>query len=345
MTIENEAFIDLENILHDRVDRLWTRKWIDLQKQLNKLANAGQWREARDLTEQIDFSEIVDEVKTLARTAAEAALFLGASRVDDPEKASFFGKPDEFLIDRGVDQWAIVLTRNATEALRIQAKNLLADLERLASERADTSIIKADPSLNPVGKAGTQFSRATASLMISRMSTAGFMLEASARGQKMYRVNEVMDGATCPVCAEMHNKHFPVADGLAQSMSIMSASDPESLKAIAPFPSQSKANIASLKNMGQNKLIGAGMHLPPYHPNCRGIVTLEDQNSRASLNAGDPALLGLAGGQRMVSTDAMTPDELSAQMFGDFQDLEGGLLDAILGAGAGATFGTGDTDD
>ena len=339
MSVENEAFIDLENMLHERTDRLWRILWRDLQRDLIRLANEGRWDEALDRTNNIDFSEIVADLLQLARTAAEASLFLGASRVDDPEKASFFGEPDEHLIDRAVEQWRIVLERNATEALRIQARNTLADLERKFAEEEATRIVKADPDLSKVGKAGTQFSRATASLMISRMSTMGFLLEASVRGQQFYRVNEVMDAATCPVCATMHNKHFPVQDGLAQASAIMSASDPESLKAVAPFPSQSRANIKSLQNMGQGQLINAGMHLPPYHPNCRGIVTLEDKNSRASLSAGDSAL-GLAAGERLVSTDALTPDELNARMFGDFADLEDGLLGAILGAGAAAEFFT-----
>lgn len=343
MSVENEAFIDLENILHDRVNRHWQQKWIELQKQITSHVNAGEWQQARKLTDEINFTEIVEDLVGLARTAAEASLFLGASRLGNPEDASFYGAPDEMLIERGVEQWAVVLTRNATEALRIQAKNMLADLERIYAERESKAIIKADPSLSTVGKAGTQFSRATASLMISRMSTAGFMLEASARGVQTYRVNEVMDGATCGVCAEMHNKHFPVAQGAAQSAAIMTATDPESLRNIAPFPSQSNANVKAIQNMGQGQLVSGGMHLPPYHPNCRGIVTLEDQNSRATLNAG--GALGLSAGGRIVSSEAMTPDELSAQMFGDFADLEGGLLDAILGVGAGAAYGTWDTDD
>jgi hypothetical protein len=310
---------------------------------LTRHVNNGECQEARKLTDEINFNDIVEELMQLARTAAEASLFLGASRLGNPEEASFYGVPDEMLIERGVEQWAVVLTRNATEALRIQAKNLLADLERVYAERKANAIIKADPNLSAVGKAGTQFSRATASLMISRMSTAGFMLEASHRGMTTYRVNEVMDGATCPVCAEMHNKHFPVADGAAQSSAIMAASDPESLRNIAPFPSQSKANITAIKNMGQGQLIQGGMHLPPYHPNCRGIVTLEDKNSRGSLTVGQG--LGLSAGGRITSVDAMTPDELSAQMFGDFADLEDGLLDSILGVGAGAAFASESGED
>lgn len=336
MTVEHEAFIDIETALHEKVDKLWRKHWDGLQKQINTNVNSGNWDEAYRLANEIDFTPIVEKSQRLARTFAEAALFLGASRLDEPDRASFYGNPDQYLIDRGVEQWAIVLTRNATEALRTQTMNLLAQLE-MQREENEMLVIKADP-LGKVTTAGTQYSRATASLMISRMSTAGFMLEASHRGIKTYRVNEVMDAATCPVCATMHNKTFPVADGVAQSSAIMSANDPESLKAVAPFPSQSKANVKAISNMGQSQLVGQGMHLPPYHPNCRGIVTLEQAGAGQS-----PAILsGLAAGERMLDTGDLTPDQLAARMFGDFDDLDDAYLGAALGVGAGAAFGVDD---
>lgn len=341
MTIEHEAFIDIETALHEKVDRLWRKQWDQLRREINRAVNKGDWGKAYALCNEVDFNPIVEKTKRLARTFAEASLFLGASRIDSPDRASFYGNPDQHLIDRGVEQWAIVLTRNATEALKIQASNTLAEMERKIKDEEMNRIVKADPNLGRVGTAGTQFSRATASLMISRMSTMGFMLEASNRGIQTYRVNEVMDAATCGICAEMHNKHFPVADGLAQSSALMAASDPESLKAISPFPSQANANVKAIGKMGQGQLVGKGLHLPPYHPNCRGIVTMEKQGSNQQ-----PAILaGLAAGERMLDTDDLTPDQLAARMFGEFDDLDDAFLAAALGAGGAAAFDVGDGTD
>lgn len=335
MTVEHEAFIDIEQALHRKVDKLWQKHWSVLKKKIYTAANAGDWEKAYRLCDEIDFTEIVMKSRRLALTLAEAALFLGASRIDDPEKASFYGNPDELLIERAADQWQIVLTRNAQEALRIQAKNLVSELE---AEDQAKKIIKSD--LGKVGKAGAQYSQATASLMISRMSTMGFMLEAQSRGVQEYRVNEVMDAATCPVCATMHNQHFPVADGWNSISSMMMGADPESIRATNPFPSQSKANVKRISAMGQGQLVSAGLNLPPYHPNCRGIVTLEQKN-----RVGDGALLGLAAGERMIDTGDLTPDQLASRMFGDFDDLDEGYLGSILGVGGGAVFGVGDGDE
>ena len=335
MTIENEAFIDLEQMLHLQTDLLWRAKWRELEKEMNRLANAGDWEGATKIANNIDLQDIADELEGLARTLAEAALFLGASRiVGDPADADFFGEPDERLIENGVKQWSVVLTRNATVALQTTAETQLAVMERVRAEKKLTAIVKADPDLGRVGRQGTQFSRATAALMISRMSTAGFMAQADASGIQTYRVSEVMDAATCPVCSLMHNKTYPVASGAALSGAIMNATDPESLKGIAPFPSQSAANVKRMGGMSQGQLISGGHNLPPYHPNCRGIVTLEVKNSGASLSGG-----AIQPGVALTASEDLTPDQLAARMFGEFDDVDGNMLDAVLGGGSGLVFG------
>lgn len=333
MTIEHEAFIDLEQALHRRTEQLWMKHWRGLRARIMSAANNEDWETAFRLCDEINFTPIAEKLSTLARTMAEAALFLGASRFDSPQKASFYGNPDEDLLDRAVAQWSVVLTRNAQEALRIQAKNLVAELEMAYQEARLQRIVKSD--LDKVGKSGALFSQATASLMISRMSTMGFMLEGVSRGIREYRVNEVMDAATCGICAEMHNKHFPVADGFNMISSLMMSSDPESMKAMTPFQSQSQANVKRISQMGQGQLISAGLNLPPYHPNCRGIVTLEEKN-----RVQPAALGGLAMGERMLDSGDMSPDELGAMMFGDFDGLDDQFLALALGAGAAADFYT-----
>lgn len=345
MTIENEAFIDLEMVLHNKTNALWVKEWREIQKKLNRLANAGKWDEAHKFADELNFDRIVRKSTRLAMTLAEAALFLGASRIVEPEAAVFAGNPDEDLLGRAVEQWAIVLTQNAQEALRLQIHILLGDLERFHAE--SDMIIKAEhPDLGRVGRQGTQFSRVTASLMISRMSTAGFMMQAQFNGIQEYVVSEVLDAVTCPICNSMHGRRFPVAAGVAKSLAIMQATDPNALRTIAPFPSQSAANVKRVTRMDQGQLIGAGMELPPYHPNCRGIATLEVRNRGASLNLGLQAS-GVSAGRLLHSSEDLTPDQLQNRLFGDFDDLDELFMDSILGVGAGAAFGTdfGDEDE
>jgi len=338
MTIENEAFIDLEMALHHKVNALWVKEWREIQKKLNKLVNQGKWDEAHKFADELNFRRITRKSTRLAKTLAEAALFLGASRIVAPEEAVFAGNPDEELLKRAVEQWAIILTRNAQEALRLQLHITLGDLERVHAEK--NLIIKADPDLGRIGRQGTQFSRVTASLMISRMSTAGFMAQAMANGIQEYVVSEVMDAATCPICSTMHGKRFPVEAGFAKSQAIMQATDPDALKSIAPFPSQSAANVKRVGALDQHGLISAGMELPPYHPYCRGIATIQNAAGGSALNVG-LASSGVSSGRLLHSSEDLTPEQLGNRLFGDFDDLDELFMDGILGVGASADFGLG----
>ena len=320
MTIENEAFIDMELALHHKLNALWVKQWRETQKELNKLINQGRWDEAHKLSDELNFRQIVRKSTRLAKTLAEAALFLGASRIVEPEAAVFAGSPDEELLDRAVEQWAIVLIRNAQEALRLQLHITLADIERVHAEK--DMIIKKDPDLAHVGRQGTQFSRVAASLMISRMSTAGFMMQAVSSGIQEYVVSEVMDSVTCPICSTMHGKRFPVAAGVAKSMSIMQATDPDALRMIAPFQSQSAVNVKRIGKLDQGGLIGASMELPPYHPYCRGIATIQIAGGTGSSLATGFAASGVSSGRLLHSSEDLTPEQLQNRLFGDFDDFD-----------------------
>jgi len=326
VTVANEAFIDIEMALHEKVEALWMKHWRELEKKLNRLANEGKWLEAERAAQDLDFAPIVEEASQLARTLAEAALFLGASRFGEPEDASFFGEPDERLIDIAVEQWATVIRKNATNALRLQIQIILGDLEIERREKEMQTIIKGPRSpLAPVGTQGVQYSGIAASLMISRASTAGFFIEAQARGVQVYRVSEVMDSATCPVCRTMHNQEFPVAAGVAMSTAIMQATDPDSLKQIAPFPSQSAANVKKIQRMNQGQLISAGLNLPPYHPWCRGIATIVTKSGGSSVPLGL-----LAIGSEGIGAENLNAEMLTRRLFGDLSDLEEDHLSQLL---------------
>jgi len=202
----------------------------------------------------------------------------------------------------------------------------------VARRERDDQIIKAPASpLASVGTQGAQFSGIAASLMVSRMSTAGFFAEAMAQGVQVYKVSEVMDGATCLICREMNNQEFPVSAGVAQSTSIMQATDPDSLKQIAPWPSQSAANVNKISRMNQGALINAGLNLPPYHPWCRGIATIIPKGAGVSSQMIPAVALGQMDAIR--GTEGLDPDALGNRLFGDISDLELQQYENMFGIG------------
>ena len=69
-----------------------------------------------------------------------------------------------------------------------------------------------------------------------------------------------------------HGKIFPVSDGLLHMSAILSTDDPDLMRALAPWPGQSRASVSELQQKDNTQLINEGLLTPPYHPGCRGIV-------------------------------------------------------------------------
>lgn len=107
MTIENEAFIDIEQTLHNRTNAKWVKFWREIQGELNKLTNAGKWDEAHKLADTVDLDDLVDDSITLATTLAEAALFLGGVTHCRQSKRSRFLRQPRPNRDRPRG-WAVV---------------------------------------------------------------------------------------------------------------------------------------------------------------------------------------------------------------------------------------------
>lgn len=111
-----------------------------------------------------------------------------------------------------------------------------------------------------------------ANLTTSRLISYGFMSEAVANGYDEYQVTEVLDERTCPVCRYMHGQVFSVSAGLSRMEDVLRTTDPDALKAMAPFPGQSKEALKDLFGMDAAALRARGWDAPPYHPRCRGTL-------------------------------------------------------------------------
>lgn len=111
-----------------------------------------------------------------------------------------------------------------------------------------------------------------ANLTTSRLISLGFLSEAVEKDITTYQVNEVLDEVTCPVCVAMHGKTFNVVQEYSKIMTALSTTDPQELRNVAPWPKQTKAGLAQLKEMSEDEMQLAGYGSPPYHPRCRGFL-------------------------------------------------------------------------
>lgn len=328
MTVKHEAFLDLEAAVAKRLSGAWNKVWAPVADQAVDLFEQGLYDEAHEVVNTLDISPVFDKNEKYIRVMLVGALMLGVSRVTDVNDSTVKGSPPEELIVTAMGQFRNMVVDNAELALKLDAHIYLDKLEF-----EETTILKADGlsskafrfSVQTNGKAHYDIA---ASLMISRMSSAGMLMEARATGYQQYRISTVMDLRTCPVCEVMSNQIFPIDDGLNQSQVSFLSDDPAHLKAVAPWPSQRKEAVSQLSAMTSSEKSSAGYSLPPYHPLCRCIAVTED----APVDIGD--LSTLSSLQTMTSSQSLR--DVGQQLFGNMTaaSIDAGGFLAVGGASA-----------
>lgn len=131
-----------------------------------------------------------------------------------------------------------------------------------------------------------------ASLNSSRLATWGFTAECEVRGVQRYRLTAVLDGRTSEFCRFIDGREFEVADARAKVIEALNVTDPNDLKTVQPWPKQTKAAMAEFAEMSDEELLAKGLHIPPYHPRCRTVCHLiEDQKVPTTTPPPIPAAL------------------------------------------------------
>ena len=126
-----------------------------------------------------------------------------------------------------------------------------------------------------------------ANLTTSRLVTFGFLSQAMEGGHKTYQVDEVLDERTCPVCEAMNGATFDVEKQYARTLQALGTSDPQDLTEIAPWP-----DLGDVDGGDPDEMQANGYGAPPYHPGCRGMLSLVEEEEPASVGLGGDLLAG-----------------------------------------------------
>lgn len=335
--IKNEAFMDLESGVTGQLLPLWNKQWGSAGAAIGTAAEEARWDDAHSLVESVSFAKVLEKKPKLLQTVGMAALLLGASRFGEKVKdTSIYNDPPKDWLDSSVEQMGLMLGENATTAMRQELHLILDRFEYAASASNGATLddmvvskaVKGKDKYVPVTvrnqrtvaavvqnaglSRGASYVGLAANLHVSRMSSAGFLLESRARGQTRYQISEVMDKRTCPVCARMHGMSFTVADGLDHLAKVFTVKDPTQLAQVAPWPRQTKAGLNSFLNLNSAGLLDAGFHLPPYHPGCRGIIVPVETIQVVTV---DEAVAAAVAG-------IMAPDVIADRLMGNRADLD-----------------------
>lgn len=290
MTVQNTAFIDVEESLSTGMHRAWMREQgAQLIREIQRAVDQGDFQEAYRLVETMDFSPAVNRRMGLLETQATAAYVLGQSfwTSGDVESTLLGGGDEEFPpeITQATQALAMEWSLRGTAEARNAVLALIASEQEAAEEQGSTldnagmitrkkAIIPGlGEALNRAVRQNTQVAFAQgANVATSRLASLGALKQAIANGAKRFQRTAVLDVRTCPVCRALHGQVFTITSQVDNLLNLLRIQDTKSLAGAAPFPKQNKAALAQLALMSKEEIVANGWDLPPSHPLCRCIL-------------------------------------------------------------------------
>jgi hypothetical protein len=287
MAVKLESFLVLEESLASRLRNAWNRALAPVTKKIVKAVKKGDFYAAAELVNEIDLMPVAVRNEDYIRMIGMASILYGATKFSGADKTTFAGNPPPEILEKATRSIIQLIGVVGTETARRKAQEMLAAEEARQNEQKFKAeavpFVTGFPRV--VNSGGRQMVELGASLHTSRLASWGFTAEADALGKKFYKINEQLDGRTCPVCRVMNGKVFPVRPAREKLETQLSVQDPDELKTIATWPRQDAASVAALRTMTPAQLIARGWDTPPFHPLCRGVLVPTGQ----SVNVDQPA--------------------------------------------------------
>jgi len=278
MSIRLETFITLDETLTQRLLPAWRKHALPIAQKVGEAVERDDIEEANRLIATLDLSVVLRKGKKDLRLFGMMALIFGATRLSDEKDTVFRGKKNPKILQESDRHFGLTiesLTKEVQKGLRVGIRQWQEQQikERDRAFKAPRIRSFVSFSKQTVGRRGKTSLQLASSLHMSRLSAWGYTEEAKAKGFTHYRVTEQLDNRTCPVCQVMDGKVFPVQPARNRLDTVLRIDDPASLSSINPWPKQDVNSVARLRRMGAQDIINSGWDTPPYHPNCRGLLT------------------------------------------------------------------------
>lgn len=329
MTVKHEAFLDLEASLVSEIEPNFIRITNQIVGRVSKAIREHDLTEVNTILLEIDAKKIYRGKVKKINLLLQTGLVFGASRISgsarglhlaESDKTQEFAKlaQDQFLLQlEGVVN--TYRRRMMALSVKLDARVSFEEQNEVEFTKGEVEVKKINPinipnALTQRGSVvGRDMLNIAASLQMSRVSQYGFAAEATARGITTYKVNEVLDSATCPVCRRMHGREFKVKNALRKLDALIRITDPNDIKLLAPFPRQDSEGLKLLDKMTKAQLQQAGFDTPPYHPRCRGLLTSSQDKSALSPTRADQSLVGVGGTSQVQPRVAEFLDSVAGQ--------------------------------
>ncbi len=284
MAIRNTAFLAIEESLTSRLVNAWLKSATPVMQAISALVEKGQFFEAEELVKDLDVGAALRGNSQFLDLSGTQSVLFGASSFHRTARQTSFAQADRrpSAVPIATQTITRVLEENISRLVQRTAEELIEGEKVLQQQRTFQDATKRQrdfkvPFVRDFVEGVTTTARTGiklgASLHTSRLSQWGFLTEATLVGVSAYKVQEVLDTRTCPVCKRMHGRVFPVDAALVRVDGHLSVgADADALKNIAPFFPQNKGSLFRLDSMTNDQMMENGLMFPPYHPFCRGIL-------------------------------------------------------------------------
>jgi len=281
MTVDNEAFVALEESLSRDAQRALRGPLEEAVAEIKRLIAAERFDEARALAASVSLQDEARALEEQLRFRFVQAAMFGAQQITPVDEISEEAVEVVFgVLPEAVQQFCLGVERASAESLVGTVDALTREGERLVAERAEAEIRKQAQTVDELSDAieaavfGNQrmLVDVGANLSTSRLVSYGYLAEARQRGISTYQISEVLDSRICPVCRRMHGRTFAVEPAFEKVDRLLRIADPKELKQADPFPKQTKAALAEMDKWTKKDFEARGFIVPPFHPLCRGIL-------------------------------------------------------------------------
>ncbi len=280
MTISFRDYLDIEAALHKKLTDAWKKQYRALAGDLFVHLKEDDFSSAAELVASIDMTPIYVENKLWIKYLLKASMNFGAAMAANGSDKTGVSTGDfDETLDPIIKVFGLALTHNATKFVRDAALQSIAVARDAALDEG--RVVKAEDFLKDFVSfedQGDKMLQLISSLHTNRLATWGFTSEAQLRGVTTYKITAVLDGRTSAFCTMINGKTFDVEDAHRTVLEVLSLPSPDDAKTVQPWPKQTKDAIADFEKQTTVDLVRQNLHIPPYHPGCRTILTTVERS-------------------------------------------------------------------
>lgn len=274
MTIDIRNYLTLEAALINRMHKAWRSLAVPYHAAVMTAVDAGDWAGALEAAHDLDLTPMGEPNREFIKFLLLACANFGAQRAANQQVTFVSAGSHTALLTKQCDKFIAAINFAMLPQVISQTVQLIAKVQQ-----SQDHVQKLEPdqylkSFTSFAAIGDSMAQLISSQHSSRLSTWGFAAEAELLGVTKYKVTAVLDGRTSEFCRMINGRIFEVEDARRSINTILALDNYDDVKNVQPWPNQSQASIKEFKEMTNTQLVERNLHIPPYHPHCRTLLTL-----------------------------------------------------------------------